>query len=104
MATKETKENKMLSRAMSSVDLDSIPVDTNELAEVMGVSRWTIYRWRTEKNYKYQFGNLTTPGHLKAWLEENSEDLKRKSRHDKQKEAPEHKDVRLEAGLERMRL
>ena len=105
MATKEKKEKKenvMLSRALSSVELDDVPVTTDELSKAMGRSRWTIYRWR-ERGYEYQFGNLTTPGQLKAWLEEHKHELKRKPREDKKKEASVQEDARMKAGLIQMR-
>jgi hypothetical protein len=98
-----TKSNQiLLQAALSSVELDNMPVSTNGLAEAMGVSRWTIQRWR-EKGYEYQFGNLTTTGHLKAWLEEHKHELRRKSREDKKKEASVQEDPRMEAGLIQMR-
>jgi hypothetical protein len=46
---------------------DDVPVNGKELAQAMRVSRWTVYRWK-EKGYRFEFGNRTTTGHLKAWL------------------------------------
>jgi hypothetical protein len=53
--------------ALSSMRLDDIPVTTLQLAKAMSVSRWTVNRWK-EDGYTFEFGRLTTPGHLKAWL------------------------------------
>jgi hypothetical protein len=46
---------------------DAVVLNALELSQNMRVSRWTIYRWRSQ-GYKFEFGNLTTTGHLKAWL------------------------------------
>jgi hypothetical protein len=46
---------------------DDVPVNGKELAQAMRVSRWTVYRWK-ERGYRFEFGNRTTPGHLKTWL------------------------------------
>lgn len=46
---------------------DDVVVNALELSQNMRVSRWTVYRWRGQ-GYKFEFGNLTTTGHLKAWL------------------------------------
>ena len=46
---------------------DDLPVNAKELAEAMRVSRWTVYRWRSE-GYRFEFGSRTTAGHLKDWL------------------------------------
>jgi hypothetical protein len=53
-------------------------VSLSELAEAMRTSRWTVRRWM-EKGYKFQYGNRTTPGRCRKWLEEHAHDLKRKS-------------------------
>jgi hypothetical protein len=50
---------------------DNVPVNTNELARAMRVSRWTVYGWK-ESGYRYEFGRRTTVGHLKAWLREQA--------------------------------
>jgi hypothetical protein len=56
---------------------DDVVVSLSELAEAMRTSRWTVRRWM-EKGYKFQYGNRTTPGHCRKWLEEHANDLKRK--------------------------
>jgi hypothetical protein len=61
----------MMDTALSSVRLDDIPVTTLQLAKAMGVSRWTVNRWK-EDGYTFEFGRLTTPGHLKAWLRQRA--------------------------------
>lgn len=53
--------------AIASVRLDDVPVSMSQLAKAMGVSRWTVSRWK-EDGYSFEFGRLTTPGHLKMWL------------------------------------
>jgi hypothetical protein len=50
---------------------DDVPVNGKELAQAMRVSRWTVYRWK-EKGYRFEFGNRTTAGHLKAWLRDRT--------------------------------
>lgn len=48
---------------------DDVPLTLVELAKAMRVSRWTIYRWKSEgpDPYRFEFGRQTTLGHLKAW-------------------------------------
>jgi hypothetical protein len=46
---------------------DDVCVNALELSQNMRVSRWTVYRWRAQ-GYQFEFGKLTTTGHLKAWL------------------------------------
>ena len=46
---------------------DDVPINAKELAQAMRVSRWTVYRWKAD-GYRFEFGNRTTAGHLKAWL------------------------------------
>lgn len=50
---------------------DDVPVNSQELAQAMRVSRWTVIRWR-EQGYQFEFGRRTTPGHLKEWLRSRS--------------------------------
>jgi hypothetical protein len=57
--------------ALASVRLDDVPVSMSHLAKAMGVSRWTVTRWK-EDGYVFEFGRLTTPGHLKTWLRERA--------------------------------
>jgi hypothetical protein len=51
---------------------DDVPVNGQELAQAMRVSRWTVYRWRDD-GYRFEFGKRTTPGHLKLWLRSRTE-------------------------------
>lgn len=50
---------------------DSSVVNVGELAQLMRVSRWSIASWR-KQGYAFEFGNRTTPGHLKSWLRERA--------------------------------
>jgi hypothetical protein len=50
---------------------DDVPLTLVELAKAMRVSRWTIYRWKTE-GYRFELGRLTTLGHLKNWLRQQA--------------------------------
>jgi hypothetical protein len=50
---------------------DDVVVNAKELAHSLRVSRWTLARWR-EEGYRFEFGNRSTPGHLKAWLRERA--------------------------------
>jgi hypothetical protein len=50
---------------------DDVPLTLVELAKAMRRSRWTIYRWKTE-GYRFEFGRLTTLGHLKNWLRQQA--------------------------------
>jgi hypothetical protein len=50
---------------------DDVVVNAKELAHALRVSRWTVARWR-EEGYQFEFGNRSTPGHLKAWLRERA--------------------------------
>lgn len=50
---------------------DDVVVNAKELAQALRVSRWTVSRWR-EEGYEFEFGNRSTPGHLKAWLRERA--------------------------------
>jgi hypothetical protein len=51
---------------------DDVCVNALELSKNMRVSRWTIYRWRGH-GYRFEFGSLTTTGHLKDWLRTQAE-------------------------------
>lgn len=57
---------------ITQIFADDVTVNALELAQNMRTSRWTIYRWRTQ-GYKFEYGNLTTTGHLKAWLRSQAE-------------------------------
>jgi hypothetical protein len=46
--------------------LDDTLVRAKELAKAMLVSPSTVYNWKVA-GYIFQFGQLTTPGHCKAW-------------------------------------
>jgi hypothetical protein len=46
---------------------DDTPCRLTELCPSMRVSRATVSRWRAA-GYQPEFGQLTTPGHLKNWL------------------------------------
>ena len=46
---------------------DNVVVNSNELAESMRCSRYTILRWKKE-GYKFLYGNRTTTAHFKEWL------------------------------------
>jgi hypothetical protein len=70
---------------------DDVPVNSQELARAMRVSRWTVLRWR-EQGYEFEFGRRTTPGHLKSWLRSRST----------MAQTPEDK-VRLDAAMGRMK-
>jgi hypothetical protein len=50
---------------------DDVVVNAKELAQALRVSRWTVTRWR-EEGYQFEFGDRSTPGHLKAWLRERT--------------------------------
>ncbi|MEY2602816.1 MAG: hypothetical protein QOH31_574 [Verrucomicrobiota bacterium] len=50
---------------------DDVVVNAKELAQALRVSRWTVARWR-EEGYQFEFGNRSTPGHLKAWLRQRA--------------------------------
>jgi hypothetical protein len=50
---------------------DDVVVNAKELAQALRVSRWTVARWR-EEGYQFEFGNRSTPGHLKAWITRTS--------------------------------
>jgi hypothetical protein len=89
------------SRTIINQFADDVPVTIVELALAMRSSRWTIRRWQ-EQGYEFQFGRLTTPGHLKKWLEENAHRLKTKSPRQKVS-APEEEAKRMNEALERMR-
>ncbi len=56
---------------------DDVVVSAKELAQALRVSRWTVARWR-EEGYQFEFGNRSTPGHLKAWLREQASQGKTK--------------------------
>ncbi len=56
---------------------DDVVVNAKELAHALRVSRWTLARWR-EEGYQFEFGNRSTPGHLKAWLRERATQRKPK--------------------------
>ena len=53
---------------------DDVPLTLVELAKAMRVSRWTIYRWRSEgpDPYRFEFGRKSTAGHLKNWLRQQA--------------------------------
>jgi hypothetical protein len=46
---------------------DDVPVNTNELAKALRVSRFTVHAWK-QSGYRFEFGARTTPGHCKDWL------------------------------------
>jgi hypothetical protein len=50
---------------------DDSPVNNTELAQLMRCSRATIFSYK-KQGYKFEFGNRTTAGHLKAWLRERA--------------------------------
>jgi hypothetical protein len=50
---------------------EDAPVNTKDLAKAMGISRWTIGRYK-KQGYQFEMGRLTTPGHFKAWLRERA--------------------------------
>jgi hypothetical protein len=56
---------------VSQAFADDVVVNAKELAHALRVSRWTVSRWR-EEGYVFEFGNRSTPGHLKAWLRERA--------------------------------
>jgi hypothetical protein len=68
---------------------DDVVVNAKELAQALRVSRWTLARWR-EKGYQFEFGNRSTPGHLKAWLRDVHAPTVAGSKRAKQREL-EHK-------------
>jgi hypothetical protein len=57
-------------RAVTQLFADDTVVNALELSQALRVSRWTLDRWR-KGGYVFEFGNRSTPGHLKAWLREN---------------------------------
>jgi hypothetical protein len=58
-------------RVVTQSYADDVVVNAKELANALRVSRWTVARWR-EEGYQFEFGNRSTPGHLKAWLRERT--------------------------------
>jgi hypothetical protein len=58
-------------RVITQSFADDVVVNAKELAHALRVSRWTVARWR-EEGYQFEFGNRSTPGHLKAWLRERA--------------------------------
>jgi hypothetical protein len=73
---------------------DDVPVNTQELADAMRVSRWTISRWKKE-GYVFEFRTRTTPGHLKQWL--RSQKVKQPAVDDDKEQ------TRLASALDRLR-
>jgi hypothetical protein len=59
-------------RVVTQSYADDVVVNAKELAHALRVSRWTVSRWR-EEGYQFEFGNRSTPGHLKAWLRERAD-------------------------------
>jgi|GraSoi_2013_60cm_1033757.scaffolds.fasta_scaffold02305_7 hypothetical protein len=64
-------------RVITQSFADDVVVNAKELAHALRVSRWTLARWR-EEGYQFEFGNRSTPGHLKAWLRERAAQRKPK--------------------------
>jgi hypothetical protein len=64
-------------RVITQSFADDVVVNAKELAHALRVSRWTLARWR-EEGYQFEFGNRSTPGHLKAWLRERATQRKPK--------------------------
>jgi hypothetical protein len=50
---------------------DDVPLTAAKVADAFDVSRWTIYRWKMD-GYVFEFGRMTTLGHLKNWLRERN--------------------------------
>jgi malate synthase len=96
----EKKIRKPRQKKPVSMFTDDSPVTLIELADAMRVSRWTVWNWKHE-GYEFQFGNITTPGHCKAWLEQNREKFKAKAREKKPKAIDEA--ARLDAELSRLK-
>jgi hypothetical protein len=55
------------SQVITQLFADDVVVNALELSKNMRVSQWTVYRWKI-KGYRFEFGKLTTTGHLKSWL------------------------------------
>jgi hypothetical protein len=68
---KEQKEKPPETATIVNRYADAVPLTLVELAKAMRRSRWTIYRWKIE-GYRFEFGRLTTLGHLKNWLRQQA--------------------------------
>src|SRR5260370_17879338 len=51
---------------------DDVPLSSAEVAAAMRMSRWTLYRYKHENGYVFEFGRKTTLGHLKNWLRQRA--------------------------------
>lgn len=60
-----TKRGKRIE--VSETDL----LNTSQLAEYIGVSRWTIHN-HVKNGYVYEYGGRTTAAHFLAWLRRQS--------------------------------
>src|SRR5258708_31618688 len=74
---KACRDNNAPIRVIIQSFADDVVVNAKELAHALRVSRWTVARWR-EEGYQFEFGNRSTPGHLKAWLRERATQRKPK--------------------------
>jgi hypothetical protein len=73
MATKtQRREEGIAEKTITKKYADDVPLTAGDLAKAMRVSRWTVGRWKAD-GYKFLYGKMTTPGHVKAWLKTEAE-------------------------------